>query len=202
MIHAGQRNSILICLALYAPAAQYAFGQGGRESDACTAPMVPAYALSYLRQKYPEWKIKQPSDFRSLSDRSSQRQQWLWYTHRSCPGVAAGKFQPGPELTYAFLLIPAAKTVTGFKLVVVTRDTKGMIQSRTLASPLPEDGGWQDDDWLIRGVNTVGYGGYPRPAVPPTMTQGILLSGVRAYLCGWPADRFKCSFVHGVDRNQ
>ncbi len=133
MIRARQQNSILICLALYAP--QYALGQAGRQSDACTVPTVPAYALSYLSQKYPEWKIKQPSDFRPVSDRSSQRQQWLWYTHRSCPGVAAGKFQPGAKLTYAFLLIPAAKTVSGFKLVVVTRDTKGMIQSRTLASP-------------------------------------------------------------------
>ncbi len=171
-------------------------------ADACPAPAVPAYALEDIKQHYPGWKIKQPSDFLPASDPYSRWAAYLWFTHRRCPGVAIGKFQPGPELDYAFLLIPATKANTGFRLVVVTRDAKVAVQSQVAASPRAEDGGWTDDDWLIRSVKLNAYFEGPRWAKEKQSDEGILVLGGRAYVVYRHLGKYIAEFTDEVDRDQ
>ncbi len=196
------RSLVLAVVALWTAEAPQAAAQPEKGAAACTAPAVPAYALEYLKQHYPDWRIKQPSDFRPASDPSSRLEAYLWFTHRRCPGIASGKLQPGPELTYAFLLIPASKTVAGFRLVVVTRDAKGMVQSQILASTQPANKDWANEDWLIRAVTLDGYAGRPRSSVRYEIKEGILMSGARSYLFAWNNGRYEAGFTDEVDRDQ
>jgi hypothetical protein len=176
--------------------------QSKRAPYSCDAPPIPAYIQNYLKEKYLDWRIKQPSDFRPESDPYSRLKDWLWFTHRRCPGVAVGKFQPGPELTYAFLLVPAASAVSGFRLLVVHRGARAVIASQVLASPRPEDGGWEDVDWFIRSVKIWGYAGNPKSDVPPESEDGILIYGGGHGIFAWESGRYVNGFQDTVDRDQ
>lgn len=117
----------------------------------CISPKIPADIQTYLKTEFPLWRVKQPADLRDL------RADWEWFKHRSCPGIAVGRFEPGPNLAYAFLLVPRSPGGHGFKLVVVTRGTGSGIKSKVLAFPRSEGGEWVDDDWFIRNAKLNWY---------------------------------------------
>lgn len=196
------RHSLVLAgLALWTAAAPQGSAQP-QKGAACTAPAVPAYALEYLKQHYPDWRIKQPSDFRPASDPSSGLQNYLWFRHRRCPGIAAGKLQPGPEITYAFLLIPAKKTVMGFPFGCSNSGCEGdgpvtgpsfeRTGERGFAEPGLADP--RGDSGRLRRA--------PRSSVRYEIKEGILMAGARSYLFAWINGRYDHGFMDEVDRDQ
>jgi hypothetical protein len=192
-------GKITSSLLLWAALSQCVTAQPKAGGEACTAPTVPTYALNYLKQHYPAWRITQLSDLNPYQG----EQQWLLFTHRRCPGLAAGKFQPGPELTYAFLLIPATKAVTGFRLVTVTRDARGAIQAQVVASDRPEDGGWGGNDRFIRTAHLATF--YEDVHWSTETGEGILVGGDASgtyNIIYWNSGKYVVTFADGANFDQ
>lgn len=165
------------------------------KETSCVSPPVPMDIRDYLKTKYPSYRVKQPSDLRSgLTD-------WLWFTHRRCPGIAVGKFEPSTDVTYAFLLIPTKSAAPGFRLVTVSRGVGAAMTSKVIASPQPEDGSWENADWFIRAVKLDSYLGreYLKSL---QIREGILFVGAGSGVLFWRSGRFERAFADEVDREQ
>lgn len=88
--------------------------------------------------------MKQPSDLRR-----SAREFWGSYKPMRCPGVAVGNFGKDANPAYAFLLIPAGRQTTAYKLVMVAL---GLSKSAIRVTTLEERDVSSTADVLIRGV--------------------------------------------------
>jgi hypothetical protein len=95
---------------------------------------------------------------------------------------------------------PAVSPEVEALIVRMARDNS--ITSRVLASPRPEDGGWEDVDWFIRTVKIWGYAGNPKSHVPPEKEDGILIYGGGHGIFAWESGRYVNGFQDRVDRDQ
>jgi hypothetical protein len=168
-------------------------------TETCIAPAIPAEVSSYLKVNFPGWRIKQPQDLREA------RYEWLSaYKIRRCPGVAIGNFQPGRDLTYAFLVVPeqGPNPHKDCRLLVVTT-VGGRLSSRVIFSQGNRDKNVSEDDLYIRPINlaaferrfanfpkTVDEGPFHFP-VPPDMKEGIYLRAPD-YVIFWKSGDYQC----------
>jgi hypothetical protein len=177
-----------------------AMTQSKGSADTCVAPAIPLDIQDHLKTNYVSWKVKQPSDFWPLSNPESEREAWLWFKQRRCPGIAVGGFQPGADTIYAFLLVPATTRVSGSRLVIVKRVAGSAIASQVIAKR-PDGEDWPNADYFIRSVKLDPYAGR-RWKTSPEMKEGILIYGAGHGLFFWESGRYVLEFTDEVDRDQ
>lgn len=91
-----------------------------RASENCSEAALPRAATEVLKTKYPSWRPK------SVSDLDTEDQQlWLKAHNKQCPGIAVGHFEHADTSAYAILLVPKAKPLSGYKLIVLTAPRNG-----------------------------------------------------------------------------
>lgn len=167
--------------------------------EACVAPSIPADVSSYLKANFPDWRIKQPQDLRE------SKYDWLSnFKVRRCPGVAVGNFQPGRNVTYAFLLVPelGPNPHMDCQLVVVTT-VGGRLNSRVIFSQKNRDKNVAENDWFIHPINLAAFqrrfANFPkgpdegpfRYPVSPDTKDGIYLDGGPGFIIFWKSTDYR-----------
>lgn len=79
--------------------------------------VLPTPVHKLLTSQFKEWRPRQLSDLESYDQKL-----WLKFHPRDCPGVAAGRYQSGDELSYAVLLVSKSTPNNGYKLIVVSKN--------------------------------------------------------------------------------
>jgi hypothetical protein len=85
----------------------------------CEDVTLPKDIHDTLGRRFAGWKIQLSRDL--LPD---ARKIWAATTPLVCPGVASGHFADSKTVSYALLLVPTDKSVTGYQLVTFTAPPK------------------------------------------------------------------------------
>jgi hypothetical protein len=91
-----------------------------RASDECETVNIPPEVSVVLERSFSRWRIEKTSDLEP-----SNRETWTKKYPGLCPGFVAGHFQRLDSVAYAFLLLPADKTMKGYRVVAILESAKG-----------------------------------------------------------------------------
>jgi hypothetical protein len=110
--------------------------QAQAASQVCSDSALPGGVRSVLASEYGSWRVE------TLVDLDADYQKaWMAKRPNDCPGIVPGHFESKGELSYGLLLIPRAKAVPGFRLVVLSTVSGKGGYSATLLE--------QSDEYLV-----------------------------------------------------
>jgi hypothetical protein len=153
-------------------------------TDICSTNRLPADANELLKTKFPLWRAKQISDLEGYD-----RQLWLETHAQECPGIAIGRFESSANLSYAALLVPKAKSSSGYKIVVLSASGPG----NTYASKILEQGQGEGSDGLVISVAAPGqYSGFENTEMAKLKVDGIYVQWIEkaASLYYWSSGQY------------
>ena len=102
--------------------AEYSFASS---HDELCVDLLPEDVRAALKTQFPDFYPQK------VSDLSREYQQaWLKDHPQECPGIAVGHFQSPSKTSYAVLLVGSRGSLSGSKLVVVSKTPKGWKASK------------------------------------------------------------------------
>ncbi len=91
---------------------------GQAPKDPCDDTVLPGSASKLISEKFTSWRVLRLSDLEITAQNS-----WLDSKEgKNCPGIAIGHFETKSDVSYAMLLIPREQKITGYRLVVVSKN--------------------------------------------------------------------------------
>jgi hypothetical protein len=112
-------TSIVVLIAAGLPNAASEQISAAQVSTVCGEAALPAPINDLLKSKFAGWRPERTSDLYP-----DDQKFWSEKHPKECPGIAAGHFESADTVSYAVLLVPAAKQRSGFQIIAFSEGPK------------------------------------------------------------------------------
>lgn len=105
-----------------------------QKSGPCSESALPEGVRASMDSQFAEWRIETIEDLEE-----GYRAAWVSKRANDCPGIAVGRFDGRPEVSYAMILVPREKGKQAFRFVLLANTGKSGKQGAYSVTVLEQD---------------------------------------------------------------